>query len=135
MKVLRNSYEALMDSLHSCGTLDGLTTPNGGASVDASMDNGPTPADLFEWWCNLRTPATKGTTLADWESVQYLDAWCFSRGDHSDNEAYLIRGNGLTQFGRNHDTIESAYRMLSQHSRPQPVESRVVQRWLVWLNE
>ncbi len=103
--------------------------------MDANMDNKPTPAELFTWWCTLRTPATLGTNLADWDAVQYRDAWCFSRGGRSDNEAYLIRGNGLTHFGRDQDSLESAYRMLSQSSRPQPVETRVVQRWLAWVSE
>ena len=79
--------------------------------MDANMDNNPIPATLFDWWCTLRTPATLGTTFADWEAVQYRDAWCFSRWRRSDNETYLIRGNGLTHFGRDHDTMESAYRI------------------------
>jgi len=99
------------------------------------MDNKLTPAELFTWWCALRTRATLGTNLADWDAVQYRDAWCFSRGGRSDNEAYLIRGNGLTHFGRDQDSLESAYRMLSKSSRPQPVETRVVQRWLAWVSE
>ena len=102
--------------------------------MDVNMEN-PTPADLFEWWCSLRTPATLGTTLADWEAVQFRDAWCFSRWGNADSEAYLIRGNRLTQFGRDQDTMDSAYRMLIQNVRPQPIESRVVQRWLSWVNE
>ena len=103
--------------------------------MDTNMDNNPTPAELFDWWCTLRTPATLGTNLADWETVPYRDAWCFSREGRSDNEAYLIRGNGLTHFGRDHDSLESAYRLLPQNWRPQPVETRVVQRWLAWVSE
>ncbi len=103
--------------------------------MDANMDSNPTPADLFEWWCTLRTPATLGTTLNDWQAVRYRDAWCFTRWGQSDNEAYLIRDNGLTHFGRDQDSLESAYRMLSQDLRSQSVETRVVQRWLAWVNE
>ena len=103
--------------------------------MDANMDNNPTPAELFDWWCTLRTPATLGTSLADWEAVSYRDAWCFSRGGSCDNEAYLIRGDGVAHFGRDQDTMESAYRMLPQGERPQLVETRVVRRWLTWVRE
>jgi hypothetical protein len=103
--------------------------------VYTDIGNTPTPSELFAWWCGLQTPATAGTTLADWEVVQYRDAWCFSRRGRSDNEAYLIRSSGLTHFGWDHDTLESAYRMLTQNWRPQPVDTRVVQRRLAWVSE
>ncbi len=96
----------------------------------ANTANTPTPDELFAWWCGLQTPATMGTTLADWEVVQYRDAWCFTRRGSRDNNAYLIRGTSLTHFGWDHDTLESAYDMLTRSWRPEPVDTRVVRRSL-----
>lgn len=93
------------------------------------------PEELFSWWRGLQTPATAGTTLADWEVTPYRDAWCFTRRGHDRGDGYLIRGTNLTHFGWDYDTLESAYQMLTRNSRPQPVESRVVRRWLRWVSE
>ena len=104
-------------------------------STDTFNLNLSSPAELFSWWRSLETPATAGTTLADWEVVQHRDAWCFTRRGRERRDGYLIRGANLTHFGWDHDTLESAYQMLTRSSRPQPVESRVVRRWLTWVSD
>ncbi len=72
-----------------------------------------TPEEVFSWWSELHTPATSGTTFEDWEASVYRDAWCFTRRDRSDCEAFMIRGASLINFGWEDDTLESAYEMLS----------------------
>jgi hypothetical protein len=95
----------------------------------ADVGNPSTPEDLFTWWAGLQTPDTVGTTLADWEVVQYRDAWCFTRQDSGrDGDAYLIRGTSLAHFGWDDDTLESAYLMLMRSSRPSPFDPRVLGR-------
>ena len=84
--------------------------------------------ELFTWWSGLETSATAGTTLADWDAVPYRDAWCFSRRERTDSEAYLIRGTSLVNFGWEDDDLESAYQMLSRSSRPSSTDTRAVRR-------
>lgn len=103
--------------------------------MHADTVNTRIPENLFAWWCDLQTPATAGTALADWEVTPYRDAWCFTRRGRSHHDAYLIRGTNLTHFGWDHDTLETAYCLLTQSQRPQPVDTRVVRRWLEWVSD
>jgi hypothetical protein len=85
----------------------------------------PDPVAAFAWWESLDTPYTRGTRFSDWQHVVYRDAVCFFLSE-DDTEAYLVRGAVMLHFGRDYDTIESAYASLPE---PYVDGSRIVRRY------
>jgi hypothetical protein len=88
----------------------------------------PVPAvGLFNWWRAMGTPATTGTTLADWAVTPFRDAWCFERRDGDGSEAFLLHQVGLVHFGWDLDTLETAYEILTKR-RSLTVTTAQIQR-------
>ena len=68
----------------------------------------------FGYWAGLDTPATRDTELDDWDFVAYREAVCFTRKGATTQDAYLVSGTSIVHFGFDHDTLESAYQMITQ---------------------
>jgi hypothetical protein len=92
---------------------------------DTRSGTSPDIAAAFSWWASLDTPYTRGTILSDWCYEIYLDAVCFFLRE-DDVEAYLIRGAVMLHFGRDYDSIESAYESLPE---PYVDGSRIIRRY------
>ena len=71
---------------------------------------------LFAWWSALEGSASAGTTLGDWDVEPHLDAACFSRRGALGDDAYLVRGQAVTHFGRDHDEVADVYDALVRAS-------------------
>jgi hypothetical protein len=90
-------------------------TPTATDLIDRDTATQPlTPAEAFAVGAAMDTPATRGTSLDDWEVKQYRDALCFVRVGATSDDVYLVRGRSVAHFGLAHDTLESGYRLLGK---------------------
>jgi hypothetical protein len=76
--------------------------------------------ELFNFWASLGTSVASGTSLNDWEVDPYRDAVVFTRPQATNDDAWLVRGQGVVHFGLNDDTVADMYEQLSSRQLPAP---------------
>jgi len=100
--------------------------------MSTDIANPDSPTELFDWWHDLGTLATRSTTLADWQVVKYRDAWCFTRRERRGHDWYMIRGTNVITFGWDEDSLETAYEMLTASSPTPRARTRVIRPRNPW---
>jgi len=68
---------------------------------------------MFSCVLALNTSSVRDTTLSDWDIVSYRDAWLFTKKRSLANDAYLVRGSSVINFGPDDEDLEEIYSRLT----------------------
>ena len=75
---------------------------------------------MFSCVLSLDTSSVRGTTLSDWDVVGYRDAWLFTKKRSLANDAFLVRGTSVINFGPDDESLDEIYDMLPSPRSPEP---------------